>query len=111
MSSIEDLYHDKARRCDRDGLTYIRGAFRKAPTLSGYVFEPNDDGEPTLVIPVFDSAGIIDLVAISGDVWGATTCRAAYLGTLSDPLRIHKTPASWLAGDDGVLVLSKSFLA
>jgi hypothetical protein len=106
MSTIEDLYQKRARRHD-DGSIRMNGVFKTAPTYSGFTFQPDDDGESTVVVPVYDSVGLIDVVAIEGNVYGAVTGAASHLGTGN---RVHKTPAEWLAADDGVLVLSKSFL-
>jgi hypothetical protein len=109
MLSVEELYQTRARRNDSDGTIEMRGTFRHAPTHSGYIFHPNDDGEPTLVVPVFDGCGLIDIVAIDGNVYGAVTGAASYLGTLTSQCRVHRTPTDWLAGDDGILPLAKSF--
>jgi hypothetical protein len=110
--SVEELYQKRARRNDSDGTIEMRGTFKPNPSSRycyDYIFEPGA-GEPTFVIPVFDRHGVIDIVAVGDDVWGAVSGRGQYLGTLSDPLRVYRSPADWLAGDIGVLPLSKSFL-
>lgn len=111
MLNVEELYQKRARRSDGDGTIQMRGAFRPAPlTYSGHVFEPDDTGPATVVIPVYDSHGIIDVVAVGPDVWGCISGAGQYLGTSADPLTVHRTPDSWIAGDTGILPLSKSFL-
>jgi hypothetical protein len=91
----------------------MRGTFKPSPSAEytyDYIFVPNDDGELTFVIPVFDGGGLIDIIAVGAHVWGAVTGHGLYIGTLADPLRVYRSPADWIAGDIGVLPLSKSFL-
>ena len=104
-TDVFDLYASLARRYE-DGLIKMRGTFQAASTLSGWRFEPDETGPPTVVIPVFDAVGLIDIVAVDGNVYGATTGKASHLGTGN---RIHHSIAEWLAGEIGVLPLKKSF--
>jgi hypothetical protein len=112
MLDIEQLYHERARRNDSNGAMEMRGTFKPALLTDyayDYIFEPNDDGLSTFVIPVFDGCGVIDIVAVRDDVWGAVSRRGHYLGTLADPLRVYRSPADWIAGEIGVLPLRKDF--
>jgi len=77
-----------------------------------WTFTPGHGGL-ALVLPVFNDYRLVDIVAISRHdhtVWACCTGAGLYLGDISNPLRVHRTPAEWLAIDcDGVLPLSKSF--
>jgi hypothetical protein len=106
------LYQKRARRNDSNDAIEMRGTFKPAllaDYIYDHIFEPNDDGQPTFVIPVFKGCRVIDILAISGNVWGCTTGQGQYIGTLSDPLRVYRSPSDWIAGDIGVLPLARSF--
>jgi hypothetical protein len=105
---VYEIYKNQARL--RDNVVVMRGHFQAVP-LNGYtykyIFIPTDDGDLTQVVPVFEGCSIIDIVAYSNDVWGAVTGAASYLGTPAG--RVYQSPSEWLAGDIGVLPLTKSF--
>jgi hypothetical protein len=73
-----------------------------------WTFTPGRNGDLAIVVPVAN-----DFVAMSRhdhNVWGCTTGRGQYLGSLAQCLRIHRTLAGWLANDcDGIVPLSKAF--
>jgi hypothetical protein len=106
---LYDLCQDHARR--RGDAIVMNGVFRPA-LLPDYTYEhrflPTEDGEPTLVIPVFDECKVLDIVAV-GKVWGCVSGRADVLGTFGDPLRVYKNPTSWMAGGLGILPLKYSW--
>jgi hypothetical protein len=106
---LYDLYRDQARRID--GVIKMRGVFQAA-CLPDYeydhIFVPSDEGELTTVIPVFEGCRVIDIVAYAGNTWGCVSGQGTHLGTITNPLRVYRSPAEWLAGDDGVLPLTKS---
>jgi hypothetical protein len=107
---VYDLYRTNVRRID--GVVQMRGKFQAAKLddyCYDFIFLPTEDGNLTHVIPVFKGCSIIDIVAVCSDCWGAVTGQGTHLGTLADPLRVYDTPDSWLAGEDGVLPLAKSF--
>jgi hypothetical protein len=112
MSKIEDLYLSRARHNDDTGRTEMRGTFKPNPSSRycyDYIFEPNDDGLATVVVPVFDQHGIIDVLAVGAYIWGCINGAGSYVGNLSPVLNLHRTPATWLASDSGVLPLARSF--
>lgn len=77
-----------------------------------WTFTPNHNDEPVTVIPVYDRLRLVDILAVSANpkVWGCVTGAGAYVGTFSNVLHVHDTPASWLADDcNGILPLAKSF--
>jgi hypothetical protein len=67
MSNVEELYQNKARRDDSDGFIKMKGTFKPSPFTDrtyDHVFVPNDTGPATVVIPVYDSHGLIDIVGV-----------------------------------------------
>jgi hypothetical protein len=94
----------------------MRGHFEGA-LLSNHTycwtFTPTYSADLAIVLPVYDGCRIIDFVALSRHdhtVSGCSTGAAQYLGDITTPLRIHRSPANWLANDcDGILPLSKLF--
>jgi hypothetical protein len=79
-----------------------------------WTFTPGQNGDLAIVVPVVHDYRVADFVAMSRHnhtVWGCCTGAGQYLGTISSPLRVHRTVADWLANDcDGILPLSKAFL-
>jgi hypothetical protein len=79
-----------------------------------WTFTPTYLGELAIVLPVYHDCRRNDFVALSRHdhtVWGCCTGAGQYLGDISAPLRVHRTPANWLANDcDGILPLSKAFI-
>ena len=79
-----------------------------------WTFTPGRKGGLALALPVLNDCRLIDVVAMSRydhTVWGAVIGTGLYLGDITTPLRVHRSPANWLANDcDGVLPLSKAFL-
>ena len=82
--------------------------------LYHWTFTPMDSGDLAIVVPVLQDYRLSDFVALSRHdhtVWGCCTGAGQYLGDLAAPLRVHRTPANWLANDcDGILPLSKAFM-
>jgi hypothetical protein len=78
-----------------------------------WTFTPGRRGDLAIVIPVFNECRLADFVAVSRhdhEIWGACVGTGQYLGAIVSPLRVHRTPAGWLANDcDGVLPLAKAF--
>ena len=79
-----------------------------------WTFTPGRKGGLALVLPVFNEYRLVDIVAMSRhnhNIWGACVGAGLYVGDLAvSPLRVHRTPADWLANDCyGVLPLSKAF--
>jgi hypothetical protein len=76
-------------------------------------FTPTHLGDLAVVVPVSHNSRLADFVAISRHdhtVWGCCTGAGQYLGDITVPLRIHRSPANWLANDcRGLLPLSKAF--
>jgi hypothetical protein len=108
---VTDLYQDHAHRRG-DNVMIMAGVFRPAllPDYTyDYIFEPNDDGPPTRVIPVFDECKVSDIVAVGDKAWGCVSGRASALGTFTDPQRVYKNPTSWMAGSLGILPLKYSW--
>ena len=107
-ADVFDLYQHRAHRRD-DGMIVMNGTFLPAilpEHCYDFVFVPDEDGEPRMVVPVFEGCRLIDIVAIGeGDVWGCVTGYGMHLGTITD--RVYDTPAAWLAGEIGILPLSK----
>jgi hypothetical protein len=79
-----------------------------------WTFTPTHEGEPAIVLPVHEQGRLTDFVAMSRhdhNIWGCCMGAGPYLGDITTPLRIHRTPANWLANDcDGILPLSRTFL-
>jgi hypothetical protein len=79
-----------------------------------WTFTPGCRGDLAVTVPIREDCRVIDFVAMSRHdhtVWGCVTGAGQYIGSLtSSPLRVHRSPAHWLANDcDGVLLLSKYF--
>jgi hypothetical protein len=95
----------------------MRGHF-EGGILGGHTFHwtftPGRKGDLAIVLPVHEQGRLTDFVAMSRhdhNIWGCCTGAGQYLGDITTPLRVHRTPANWLANDcDGILPLSKSFL-
>jgi len=79
-----------------------------------WTFTPTHTGELAIVLPVHEQGRLTDFVAMSRhdhNIWGCCKGAGQYLGDITTPLRVHRTPANWLANDcDGILPLSKGFL-
>jgi hypothetical protein len=80
-----------------------------------WTFTPGRKGGLALALPVFNEYRLVDIVAMSRHdhtVWGCVTGAGQYLGDVAgSALRVHRSPASWLANDcDGILPLAKAFL-
>jgi hypothetical protein len=77
-------------------------------------FTPTYLGDLAIVLPVFHDCRLADFVAVSRhdhSIWGCCTGAGQYLGDITTPLRVYRTPANWLANNcDGMLPLSKSFV-
>lgn len=79
------------------------------------LYEPDDEGEPQLVVPIFDGEDLIDFVAVWGKGnWRRRTGAAIILGIdalyrpfgWAEPVAIYRSPVGWLYADgDGVVVL------
>lgn len=80
-----------------------------------WTFTPTYSGNLAIVVPAFRNCRLVDFVAMSRHdhtVWGSCTGVGQYLGDIANPLRVHRTPADWLANDcDGILPLSKAFFS
>jgi hypothetical protein len=88
-----------------------------------WTFTPTYKGDLAVVLPIYDQARIVDLLAMSRldcRIWGCCTGAGQYVGefssraredrTLPLTLHVHDTPYSWLMSDcDGVLPLAKAF--
>jgi hypothetical protein len=78
-----------------------------------FTFTPGRKGDLAIVLPVFNEYRLADFVAMSRhdhEIWGCCTGAGLHLGDISNPLRVHRTPADWLANDcDGLLPLSRAF--
>ena len=111
-ADVYDLYHHRARRHD-DCKVKMRGTFQAAnlpDKTYDNIFVPDDEGDLTHVIPIFEGCRVIDIVAMGeGDVWACVTGAGTHLGTITG--RVYDTLASWLAGEIGIVPLSKSFAA
>lgn len=79
-------------------------------------YEPVQDGKPAIILPIFDSDELVDLLAFDPrepERWLLRLGGEPLLGryALSDqllgkPLHVYRTPLSWLkAGCDGVVIL------
>jgi hypothetical protein len=77
-----------------------------------WTFTPGRKGDLAIALPVFNEDRLADIVAMSRHdhtVWGCVTGAGQYLGDITTPLRIHRSPADWLANDcDGIVPLSKA---
>ncbi len=78
-----------------------------------WTFTPGVGGR-AVVLPVYENYRLVDLLAISRDspdVWGCVTGTALSAGATSHlPLRVYRTPLSWLHGKcKGVLPLANKF--
>ncbi len=110
-------YRKVAETCfgfERAGL--MKGHFKFG--LLGYhtyhwTFTPTHIGDLALVLPVYEDCRLADFIAISchdHEIWGCCTGAGQSLGDIATPLRVHRSPANWLANDcDGILPLSKLF--
>lgn len=85
-----------------------------------WTFTPTFTGDLAIVLPVYEQGKLVDLLAISRHdhtVWGCCTGAGQYIGSTalrrkntSSPLRVYKTPITWLLADcEGVLPLAKAF--
>ena len=78
-----------------------------------WTFTPTHIGDLAIVLPVYEDCRLADFIAIcrhDHEIWGCCTGAGQSLGDITTPLRIHRSPANWLANDcDGVLPLSKGF--
>jgi hypothetical protein len=86
-----------------------------------WTFTPTYMGELAIVVPVYELARLVDMLAISRhdpDVWGCCTGAGQYVGRFVDSahdrispvtLRVHKEPIAWLTSGEGILPLAKSF--
>ncbi len=96
--------------------TIMVGAAKIRPSDS--LYEPDLDGEPAWVIPCIDGGNTVDLLAFKCDEPGRWWLRlglAAYVGgdalgdaVLDEPVRVFRTPLSWLragAPADGLVVV------
>jgi hypothetical protein len=79
-----------------------------------WTFTPIHSGDLAIVMPVFHDHRLVDFVAMSRHnhtVWGCSTGAGHYLGGITTPLRVYRTPAHWLANEcRGILPLAKVFL-
>jgi len=111
-TDIYDVYQRHARLHD-DGKVKMRGKFQAAHLPDhtySHIFQPDDNGDLTHVIPIYDGCRVVDVVAISGDCWGCVSGAGKYLGTITG--RVYDSISAWMAGDEvGALPLKKSFLA
>ncbi len=92
------------------------GAARIQPQDDG-LYMPDPRGMSVILTPVVDDHRVVDLLCFQSsqpDVWWVRRGACPLLGGdcinelwLGERLRLHKTPLSWLAGDDdcGVVVL------
>jgi hypothetical protein len=92
---------------------HFEGGFLGDHTYN-WTFTPGRKSELAIVIPVFNDYRLADIVAISRHdhtVRGCCIGAGHYLGDITTtPLRIHRSPANWLANDcDGIVPLSKAF--
>jgi hypothetical protein len=78
-----------------------------------WTFTPGRRGDLAIVVPVYRDCRLVDFIAMSRhdhEIWGCVIGAGTFLGDIRTPLRIHRTPADWLANDcDGVLPLSNAF--
>ncbi|KFG90039.1 hypothetical protein BV98_002212 [Sphingobium herbicidovorans NBRC 16415] len=89
----------------------------KVERLSNLMYQPNDDGEPHLILPVHEGGDIIDMVAFDPrwpDRWLRRTGNAVLLNAddIAAPrwdagtVEVWATPLDWLrAGGEGVVIL------
>jgi hypothetical protein len=79
-----------------------------------WTFTPGRKGDLAIAVPVHHDSRVVDFAAMSRHdhtVWGCCTGAGQYLGTITTPLRVHRTVADWLAQDcDGILPLCRTFL-
>jgi hypothetical protein len=117
-------YRDVAENCfGFQHAMLMRGRF-EGGILNGHTycwtFTPTFEGEPAIVLPVYDQGRLVDLVAMSRhdhNIWGGCTGAGQYIGStvvhrkhLNSPLRVYKAPINWLlANCEGILPLSKLF--
>jgi hypothetical protein len=82
--------------------------------LYHWTFTPIHSGDLAIVMPVFHDHRLVDFVAMSRHdhtLWGCCTGAGHYLGLITTPLRVYRTPANWLANEcRGILPLSKVYL-
>jgi hypothetical protein len=111
-------HRDVSEGCSgfRDAVT-MRGHFEGGILgnhLFCWTFTPTYVGDLAIVVPVFHDHRLVDFVAMSRHdhtVWGCCTGAGYYLGNIKMPLRVHRTPANWLANDClGIMPLSKVYL-
>lgn len=91
--------------------------FAKIRPLEDGLYEPADDGQRHLIIPVHDGSGVTDLIAThpaSPRRWHWRIGQACLLGEANlnppawdrVPVAIHDTPIAWLcAGGSGACIL------
>ncbi len=92
------------------------GVARIRPEAEDF-YVPDEHSDPAILLPVIDDRQVVDLLCFQSsqpDVWWVRRGECPLLGGdcinelwLGERLRLHKTPLSWLAGDDacGVAVL------
>jgi hypothetical protein len=131
-TDIESLFAAHSHRPERAQawlrhrqVSEVCFGFERAVTMRGHfeggilgnhtyngTFTPGHRGDLAIVIPVFNEYRLADLVAMSRHdhtVWGCVTGSGQYVGDITTPLRVHRTPADWLANDcDGIVPLSKA---
>jgi hypothetical protein len=95
----------------------MRGIFRDAILYQhtySWTFTPTYKGDLAFVLPVFNDWRLVDCIAVSRNevrVWGCITGAGQYIGDITSPLRVHTSPANWLASDrEGILPLAKTFM-
>ncbi|MDB5553815.1 MAG: hypothetical protein JWL86_3799 [Rhizobium sp.] len=116
-------FRDVSESTILDSAVMMRGTFELG-ILPGHTFNwtftPAHTGQLAIVIPIYESCRIVDLLAVSRhdhSVWGCCTGAGLYAGRTDMhrkspryPIRLYKTLIAWLlANGQGVLPLSKSF--
>ncbi len=92
--------------------SYDAGTLRVWLARLSYVlleFTPTYAGELAIVFPVYEDYRLVDILAISRhnhSVWGCVTGAGQFIGStavhrssLNSPLRVYKTPITWLDVD------------
>jgi hypothetical protein len=112
-------YRDVAETCSGFAQAVMMRGHFEAGSLGSHTyhwtFTPNYSGGLAIVVPIYQDCRLADFVAMSRhdhNIWGCCTGAGQYVGDITTPLRIHRTPANWLAQDcSGVLPLSKAFFS
>lgn len=89
---------------------YAPLGFAKIETLPAGLYQPSEEGQRHLIIPVHDGSGVIDLIATRPDAprrWHWRIGQACLLGEANlnpptwehAPVPIHQTPIDWLRAD------------